>query len=182
MAQITEQLDKLIARIDSMVYEVERLSTIPRRLRDEITASKAVVRVARHYIDRCADVQVGMFGDTPTEPAHVPYSDTDHSLQAAGKFAKSGSGNRYELDVLELLAHRPRTCDAACEWFEKRHKARTGEKEGMHATISPRFVGLKKKGHIFEDGSAKTRKDCSAGIYHISKEGRERLARERKPK
>lgn len=178
----TEQLDKLIARIDSMVYEVERLPTIPRRLRDELTASKAVVRIARAYIDRCADVQTGMFGDTPVEPALVPYSDTGHSLQAAAKFAKSGKGNQFELDVLELLNHRPRTCDDACAWFEKREYSRTGEHISMHATISPRFVGLKAKGHIFEDGKAKTRRDCDAGVYHISASGRERLAKERKPK
>lgn len=168
--------------MDALVRQVEKLAHIPRRLRDEVTAANAVSQTARAWMDRRADVQVGMFGTTPVEPATVPYSDKNHSLKAAHSVSSSGRGATLELEVLALLGNRPRTCDATIKWFEEREKNRTGEHVSMHATISPRFTGLKNKGHIFEDGEDTTRRNRTAAVWHISNQGRERLERESKPK
>ena len=167
-------IDDLCNRIEAIERATRRVSWVPPELRDALTAARASVRTARARSLQSASVQRPLFDDTPKDPiVRVPYSDTGHSLEAAGGVAKSGTAKKWRRWCLTHLGREANgaTCDELVSIADRL----TGR--SMHSNISARLNGLVGDGLAFVEGSRRTRSGRRAGVHRLTNKGRDELAK-----
>jgi len=172
---MTAHLDTLISDVRELAELVRKEQRPSKRLQDAALKAKAHAMQAERWQQAAMPVQMGLIGDTPTEPIRVPYSDAGASLQAAKGVIDSGSAKRHRQYCLHLLnlSMIGRTCDGIEGDFEKAWPGRS-----WHSTVSARLNDLEGDGLAIREGKRKTRSGRLAGIYRITPAGREALRRE----
>ena len=146
----------------------------------KVKAMMAIMRdrieQAKLWQDSQGAVQGAMFDDvTPKEPIGVPYSDTNHSLKAAGAISSSGRAVVYEEAVLRILWKRGSTCREVVELFRKRDIDAGRDPGQWHSPVSARICDLKNKGLVMVAGSRETTPGKTGGVNHLTALGRARV-------
>jgi len=167
----THHLQSLCASVDDLERAINRLSHVPKFLRDAITTAKGRRIAAARWAEATAEVQSELFGSTPPSGL-IPTGQTETSLEAAYFQSKSGKAASDRQKILFAISIRPRSVDAL-------------ERDlGMsHQTCSARVHGLNKDGLIVDSTRRqRTRAGRQAIVWEVTPAGREAIKNATRPR
>lgn len=163
---MSKHVEQLIADIRELEKAIRKHPCRLRKL--EPIAAKALAHAiqAERWHKAAQPMQMGLLGDTPTEPIPVPYvSGSDTSTQAAAKQSRSGNARRDTMRVLAALEKRPQTATELRKTLNLEHQT-------CSARVSE---AVNKLGWCYYSQA----KRAGAAVVCLTPRGREVLAKER---